>query len=76
MSKPEELLSRWDDLNAEVKEFTCVSEILDYALHEGSEKDDRVTLNISGATAFIERYINDLSKRYTCLLEEIKPLLK
>lgn len=76
MSKAEELLSRWDDLNAEIEEFTCISEILDYALHTGGDSDDQVTLHISGAMAFIRRYINDMSERYTSLLEEIKPLLK
>lgn len=76
MTKAEELMARWDDLNAEIEEFTCISEILDYALHQGGDTDDQVTLHISGAMAFIRRYINDMSTRYTDLLEEVKPFLK
>lgn len=76
MTKAEELMARWDDLNAEIEEFICISEILDYALHQGGDTDDQVTLHISGAMAFIRRYINDMSTRYTDLLEEVKPFLK
>lgn len=76
MTKAEELMARWDNLNAEIEEFTCISEILDYVLHQGGDADDQVTLHISGAMAFIKRYINDMSTRYTNLLEEVKPFLK
>lgn len=38
MSKMEQLLKQWDDLNNEVTELTCLSELIAWALYMG--KDD------------------------------------
>lgn len=71
MSNIEQLMKQWDDLNNEVTELTCLSEIISRVLYLGTD-DEVVQKNIVGASSLLTRNINNMLDRYINLVEEIR----
>ena len=72
MSKMEQLLQQWEELNNEVTELTCMSNIISYTLYNMSEQDEAAQKNIAGAASLLTRNINSMQERYMNLLDEIR----
>ena len=71
MSKMEQLMKQWDNLNEEITEITCLSRIVEYCLYEG-ENDEIVRLNIAGVATMLSRNIDEMQNKYMALLREVQ----